>query len=166
MNANSKLTTGQLVGLAAAVLVLLCFFFPWIELNLLLASTNLSGFQLATGSGPAGANFSGVPSLLLVPLSMIGVVMVIAICFAGHETAARLRNSAAILLLAAGGISALVILYQYFNLNQQFNQNIMGMIAQKMFSYSFGAHASLFGSVVVVGGGLFDLVTTNKKPIL
>ncbi len=134
----NKLSVGQMIAIGAALLVLLCFFFPWIELNLLLASTSLSGFQLAAGNGPAG--------------------------FAGQSSAAQLKSVAAILLLAAGGLSALVILYQYFNLNQQFNQNIMGMIAQKMFSYSFGAHGSLLGSVVVAGGGLLDLVRGNKKP--
>lgn len=159
----NKLSVGQMIATGAALLVLLCFFFPWIELNLLLATTNLSGFQLASGNGPAGANFVGVPSLFLVPLSMIGVLVIAAISFAGQSSAARLKSVAAILLLAAGGLSTLVILYQYFNLNQQFNQNIMGMIAQKMFSYSFGAHASLFGSVVVAGGGLLDLIR-GKKP--
>jgi hypothetical protein len=160
----NKLSIGQMIAVGAALLVLLCFFFPWIEINMLLAATNLSGFQLASGSGPAGANFPGVPTLFLVPLSMVGVLVLAAICFAGQGSAAQLKNIAAILILVAGGISALVILYQYFNLNQQFNQNVMGMIAQKMFSYSFGAHASLFGSVMVAGGGLLDLVKGNKKP--
>ena len=161
---NTKLSIGQMLAAGASLLVLLFFFFPWIELNMLLASTTLSGFQIASGNGPAGSNFGGVPSLFLVPLSMIGVLVIAAICFAGQSSASQLKGIAALLLLAAGGISVLVILYQYFNLNQQFNQNVMGMIAQKMFSYSFGAHASLFGSVVVAGGGLLDLVTRSKKP--
>jgi len=157
---NSKLTTGQMVGLAAALLVLLCFFFPWIELNLLLASTNLSGFQLAIGSGPAGANFAGVPSLLLVPLSMLGVLAVVAACFLG--SASPLKSGAAVLLISAGGFSSLVILYQYFNLNAELNQNVLGMITQKMFGYSFGAHGSLLGCAVVAGGGLLDLIAGRK----
>jgi hypothetical protein len=163
MNANTKLTIGQMVGLGAALLVLLFFFFPWIELNLFLASANLSGLQLATGSGPGGSSAPAVPSLFLVPLSMIGVVVIVAVCFAGQRAAAQLKSIAGLFLIAAGGISVLVILYQYFNLNQQFNQNVLGMIAQKMFSYSFGAHASLVGSLVVVGGGLLDLIM-GKKP--
>jgi len=162
----NKLSVGQIFAIGAALLVLLCFFFPWIEINMLLAATNLSGFQLASGNGPAGTNFVGVPSLFLVPLSMIGVLVLAAICFAGQGSAAQVKSIATILIMFAGGISALVILYQYFNLNQQFNQNIMGMIARKMFSYSFGAHASFLGSIIVVGGGLFDLVTRNKKTIL
>jgi len=160
----NKLSAGQLIALGAALLVLLFFFFPWVEINMFLAVTNLSGFQLASGSGPAGANFSGVPSLFIVPLSMTGVLVLAVVCFAGSGSAAQLKTLAAILILAAGGISVLVILYQYFNLNQQFNQNVLGMIAQKMFSYSFGAHASLFGSVVVAGSGLLDLVRGHKKP--
>lgn len=160
----NKLSVGQLIGIGAALLVLLCFFFPWIEINMLLAATNLSGFQLASGSGPAGANFPGVPSLFLVPLSMIAVLVLAAVCFAGRGSAAQLKSIAAILILVAGGISVLVLLYQYFSLNRQFNQDVMGMIAQKMFTYSFGAHASLFGSVVVAGSGLLDLVRGTKKP--
>jgi hypothetical protein len=156
---NTRLTTGQLIGLAAAVLVLFCFFVPWIEMNLLLASVNLSGFQLATGSGPAGANFVGVPSLLLVPLTMAGVLVLVAVCFFG---AGSTTKTIAGLLLVAGGLSALVILYQYFNLNQQLNKDPFGMIAQNLFSYTFGAHASLFGSVVVAGGGLIDLARSPK----
>src|SRR5690348_15921827 len=118
----NRLSVGQMIAIGAALLVLLCFFFPCIELNLVLASTNLSGFQLASGNRPAGANFVGVPSLFLVPLAMIGVLVLVTICFAGQGSAAQLKSTAAILLLAAGGISVLVILYQYFNLNQQFNQ--------------------------------------------
>jgi hypothetical protein len=156
---NSRLTTGQLIGLAAAMLVLLCFFFPWIELNLLLASVNISGFQLATGQGPAGASFASVPSLLLVPLSMVGVLILVAACFFGSGSTTK---TIAGLLLVAGGVSALIILYHYFNLNQEFNQDALGMIAQRMFSYSFGAHASLFGSVLVAGGGLLDLARSPK----
>lgn len=156
---NTRLTTGQLIGLAAALMVLFCFFFPWIELNLLLASVNFSGFQLATGTGPSGATFPGIPSLLLVPLTMTGVLVLLAVCFfsAGSTT-----KTIAGLLLVAGGVSALIILYQYFNLNQELNNNPIGMIAQNMFTYSFGAHASLFGSVVVAGGGLFDLARSPK----
>jgi hypothetical protein len=156
---NTRLTTGQLIGLSAAVLVLFCFFFPWIEMNLFLASINLSGFQLATGSGPAGAKFVGVPSLLLVPLTMVGVLVLIGICFLGASSTTK---TIAGLLLVAGGLSALVILYQYFNLNQQLNKDPLGMIAQNLFSFTFGAHASLFGSVVVAGGGLLDLARSPK----
>lgn len=160
---NSRLTTGQLIGLAAAVFVLFCFFSPWIELNLLLASVNLSGFQLATGSGPVGSNFAGVPSLLLVPLSMAGVLVLLAACFFGSGSTTK---TIAALLLAAGGTSVLIILYHYFNLNQAFNRDPLGLIAQSMFSYTFGAHASLFGSVVVAGGGLLDLARTPKAQSL
>jgi len=159
----NKLTVGQMIAIGAALLVLLCFFFPWVELNFLLASTNLSGFQLAIGSGPGGSSAPALPSLFLVPLSMIGVLVIAAICFASQGSASQLKSIAGLLLIAASGISTLVILYQYFNLNQQFNQNVLGMIAQKMFSYSFGAHGTLVGSLVVAGGGLLDLIL-GKKP--
>ena len=161
---DTKLTIGQMLGLGAALLVLLCFFFPWIELNLLFASANLSGFQLATGSGPAGSSPPAVPSLFLVPLSMIGVLVIVAVCFVGQSSAGQLKTIAGLLLLVAGGFSTLLILYQYYNLNQQFNQDVLGMIAQKMFSYSFGAHLSLVGSLIVAGAGLLDLII-GKKPV-
>ena len=160
MNTNSKLTTGQIVGLGAAVLVLLLFFFPWVELNLLFASTNLSGFQLATGTGPGGSKFPGLPSLLLIPLSMLGATALLGFCFL--NSGSSLRRLAAPLLIAAGGISALIIIYQYLTVNQQLNQDVVGMITQQMFTYSFGAHGSLLGSAAVAAGGVIDLMTAPK----
>jgi hypothetical protein len=74
------------------------------------------------------------------------------------------RGIAGLFLVVGGGISVLVILYQYFSLNQEFNQSIGGMVAQKLFSYSFGAHGALLGSVVVAGGGLIDVVMGKKPP--
>ena len=161
MNTNSRLTIGQVVGLGAALLVLLLFFFPWVEFNLLLASVNLSGFQLASGSGPVGSKFAGVPSLWLVPLSMLGVLALVGSCLLGQKS--QLRSTVAFILIAAGGISALVIVYQYLNLNQQLNQNPLGMFAQNIFSYSFGAHGALVGSAGVVLGGVIDLMTSSKS---
>jgi len=161
MDTRSQLTTGHRVGLVAAMLVIACFFFPWIELNLILASANLSGFQLATGSGPAGVSFPGIPTLLLVPLSMIGVLFLLAACYAGSgQLPGRAAGS---LLIAAGGLSTLIILYQYLTLNQQLNQDVLGMITQRMFSYSFGAHASLLGSAGVAGGGLLDFLASKNE---
>lgn len=161
MNSNSRLTAGQAVGLGAAVVVLFLFFFPWVELNLLLATTSLTGFQLATGFGAANSNFPGLPSLLLVPLSMLGVLALVAFCF--FTSAAKLKTVAAVLLIGAGAISSLVITYQYLNVNHELNQNILGMITQRMFSYSFGAHGSLVGSAIVSAGGLLDLMTGKKS---
>lgn len=161
MNSNSRLTIGQVVGVGAAVVVLFLFFFPWIEINLLLVTTNVSGFQLATGSAPGNTSFPGVPSLLLVPLSMLGVLALGVLCFL--TASSQLRTVAAVLLIGAGGISALIIIYQYLSLNQELNQNFLGMLTQNMFTYAFGAHGSLVGSAIVAGSGLLDLVT-GKKP--
>lgn len=157
----NKISLGKLLSMTAALLVLLFFFFPWVEFNLLLATTNVSGFQLASGSGPGGFSFAGMPSLWLIPLSMVAVFVIVALCFAGK--AAGVKSVATFFVIGAGGLSLLVILYQYFSLNQELNQNVVGMIMQKTFSYSFGAHASLLGSAVVVGGGLIDLVMGRPK---
>lgn len=160
---SNKPTTGQIMSLVASLFVLLCFFLPWIELNMLFVTANLSGYQLATGNGPAGSGFSGAPSLLLIPLGMLAVVGVVSLRMLGIGTAANLQKFSSLILIAAGGIGTVVLLYQYFNLDAQFNQSLLGLVAQKIFSYSFGAGASLFGSLVVVAGGLIDLLF-NRKP--
>ena len=90
---------------------------------------------------------------------MVGVLVLVAACFFGSGSTTK---TIAGLLLVAGGVSALIILYQYFNLNHELNRDAFGMIAQQVFSYSFGAHASLFGSVLVAGGGLLDLARSPK----
>jgi hypothetical protein len=90
---------------------------------------------------------------------MAAVLVLVDTCYFGSGSTTK---TIAGLLLVDGGISALIILYHYFNLNQQFNRDAFGMIAQKVFTYSFGAHASLFGSVLVAGGGLLDLARSPK----
>jgi hypothetical protein len=163
---SNNLTMGQIVGLVASLFVLICFFMPWIELNMLIVSANLSGYQLATGSGPAGSSFPGVPSLLLLPLGMLAVVGIVSSRLLGKGAAAPLQKISPLVLIAVGGLSVAILLYQYINLNAQFNQNVFGLVAQNVFSYSFGAGASLFGSLIVAAGGLLDLraATATRIP--
>lgn len=158
-----KNSAGQLIGLVAALAVLLCFFLPWVEVGVSFVKTNLSGYQLATGSGPAGLNISSWTCLLLVPVSMFVVIAAVLATTLGYRPARLGDRLISIALIAAGGVSASVILYQYFDLNAEFNKNVLGVLAQNLVSHVFGWGASLFGSFIVLAGGVLDLRSSNGE---
>jgi hypothetical protein len=161
-----KNSTGQLIGLAASLAVLLCFFLPWVEVGISFVKTNLSGYQLATGSGPAGLSISSWTSLLLVPLSMLVASAAVLATTLGYRHAPERDRLISIALITAGGVSAAVILYQYFDLNAEFNKNVLGILAQNLVSHVFGWGASLAGSVFVLVGGVLDMRSSNAENTL
>ena len=160
---TKKNSPGQLIGLVAALAVLLCFFLPWVEIGASFVKTNLSGYQLATGSGPARLNISSWTILLLVPVSMLVALAAVLATTLGYRPAALGDRLISIALIAAGSVSAAVILYQYFDLNAEFNKNLLGVLAQNLVSHMLGWGASLFGSFIVLSGGVLDLRSSNQK---
>ena len=157
-----KEPVGRLIGLAGAALVLLCFFLPWVEVGVSFVKTNLSGYLLATGSGPAGLSISSWTSLLLVPLSMFVALAVVVAPMLGNRTANRSSRLISLTLIGAGTVSAAVILYQYFDLNAEFNENSLGVLAQNLVSHMVGWGASLAGNFIVLGGGGIDLRRNSR----
>ncbi|MCI0391167.1 MAG: hypothetical protein MOB07_20680 [Acidobacteria bacterium] len=150
-------------GLFAAIVALFCFFMPWIEMGVSFIKTNMSGWQLATGSGPARLSTPSWPSLLLIPLSMLAVIVITGPPLIGQRLPIRIEaKQIARLLIAAGGLSLLVLVYQYINLNSQFNRNWLGAIAQTMVSYVFGWMLTLLGNAVVLAAGIMELRANNS----
>lgn len=163
---TKRSSTGHLIGLVAALAVLVLFFLPWVEVGVSFVKTNLSGYQLATGSGPAGLNISSWTSLLVVPASMLVVIAAVLATSLGYRPASHGDRWISIALIAAGGVSVAAILYQYFDLNAEFNKNVLGVLAQNLVSHVFGWGASLAGSLVVVIGGVLDLRSSNAENTL
>lgn len=163
---TNRSSTGHLIGLVAALAVLVLFFLPWVEVGASFVKTNLSGYQLATGSGPAGLSISSWTSLLLVPASMLVVIAAVLATTLGYRPAPRGDRWISIALIAAGGVSAAAILYQYFDLNAEFNKNVIGVLAQNLVSHVFGWGASLAGSLVVAVGGVLDMRSSSAENTL
>jgi len=159
---NTNKSFGQVISFVAAVSVLLCFFVPWVEVGFSVVKTNLSGYQLATGSGPAGVSLPGWTLLLLVPASMIGVLTLVVWPRLGFGSTHKHGPTIGALLALAGAASAVAMMYQYYDLNAEFNKNVLGVLAQNLVTHSFGWTASLIGSVIVVVGGVIDLYSSNK----
>jgi hypothetical protein len=163
MQSPSKASAfGQTIGLLAALIVIICFFIPWIEVGASFLKVGVSGWQLASGAGPAEVKVPGVVSLWLVPLSMLLTLGLTAVSLlAGNRTTSGARGMAVWLILL-GAVSAAVMLYNYFDLNRQFSHDLMGMLAQNLVSYASGWTASLVGSFAVLVGGVIDL-GLNKR---
>lgn len=154
---TGKLIPAQAVGLVAAALVLLCFFMSWITISLFVTQVSLSGYQLATGNGPGGVQLAGATSLLLVPLGMLAVIAGIVACLFNRDLAAQINRYLPTTLIAAGGLSAAIIFYQYSNLESQFDGTMAGMLARNVVTYTFSAKLALFGSIVVAIAGALAL---------
>ena len=132
----TKGSIGRMISLIAALVTLLCFFMPWVEIGVSFVKTSVTGYQLATGSGPAGLSMPSWSSLLLVPAAMLAVMAVVVVA----------------------------VTYFYFNLNAEFNRNVLTVLAQSLVSYTFGWGATLASSVAVLAGGLFDLRSASGQP--
>ncbi|MEP7340926.1 MAG: hypothetical protein ABI977_24555 [Acidobacteriota bacterium] len=153
----------QKIGLFAAIAVLLCFFMPWVEMGVSFIKTGMSGWQLATGSGPAGISIPAWPSLLLIPLGMLAIIMVVGMPMIGQRPLIQVQGrQLSLLLVAVGGLSLLVLGYQYFDLNGQFNRNWVGALAQALVTHVFGWMATLIGSGAVLAAGVMELRTETS----
>jgi hypothetical protein len=154
----------QILSIVVAVVVLICFFFPWVEISIKILKTDLTGYQLAVGDGPAGIDIESWGILFLVPISMALAATIAILCRAGiiqTEEAARLGSIA---LIIAGGISVISILYQNFDMREDLNKNVIGLLAQNMISHLFGWGASLAGSLIVAIAAALDLqFSRNEK---
>ena len=160
---SAKSSISRAISIAAALVALLCFFLPWVEVGAGFLKANLSGYQLATGSGPAGASIPSWTSLLLVPASMLAVVALAGVSMLVNKSDGQASRAISMLLIAAGGVSAAAIAYLYFDLNAEFNKTVFGVLAQNLVAYTFGGGATLLGSLVIVAGGVFDLLSTGGK---
>jgi pSer/pThr/pTyr-binding forkhead associated (FHA) protein len=152
------------VGLFAAIIMLLCFFLPWVEMGVSFIKTGMSGWQIAMGSGPAGLKTPSWPLLLLVPLSAVIVAALLGGAMLSKGPGAQEPRLSSFALIIGGVLSALLMMYQYFDLNAQFNQNILGALAQTLVSHTFGWGASLAGGLAMLGCGLLDLRDRRSKP--
>jgi hypothetical protein len=163
MNTNDK-PTGHAISFIAALFVLLCFFLPWLEVGAWFAKVNISGLQLATGGGLSGVRMPGVPSLLLIVLAMLAVGVITGATILKFKLGNGLTGGAPFILIAAGALSVLILLYQYFSLDSQVNESPLSMIAGSLIAYKFGAFAAFVGSVGVSAGGVLDLLRGKEAP--
>jgi hypothetical protein len=156
----------EIVGIAAAAAVLLCFFLPWVEVGFSFLNTNLTGYQIATGNGPIGLSIKSWPSLLLIPVSMATIMVLLLASRFGYLADTQIKDERliSVIIIAGGGLSAGVMIYQYLDLNSEFSNKLVSMLAQNLVNHMFAWIASLLGSFVVLADGLVGLHLSSGKP--
>jgi hypothetical protein len=153
----------QKIGLCAAIVALICFFMPWVEIGSSFIGLNLTGWQLATGIGPGGSGALGRPSLFLILLSMLAVIVVIGAPLIGWRLPIQIEaRQIPRLLIVAGGLSLLVIVYQYFNLNSEINRGLIGAIVQARVEHVSGWTLTMLCSAAVLAAGIMELRANNN----
>jgi len=160
---DTNRTFCQVIGMILAAFVLICFFLPWVEIGVKFLNTEMSGYQLAVGNGPAGYSVRSWPVLFLVPASMSGMLILLLLGFSGLLPDGQATRYAPAILILAACLTLGVIFYQYIDMRNSLNETFFGVIAQNMISHLFGWGASIFACGVAVIAGVLDLYLRSAQ---
>jgi len=128
---------GFLLSLAGAILIMICFFLPWLKVKVVVKSMYLSGLELGQES----------TILWMVPLLAL---LVGSISFIGIRT--KKINLNRVLLIAFSSIGTLFILVILFSISKEMNSGI-----KKITGYKFqnGIWGTLLGFIIGILGAFF-----------
>jgi hypothetical protein len=156
----SGLTAGKKVSSAAALLVLVCFFLPWVTVSCG-ASWSLSGYDLATFSAPAYAT-SDVPEsnflLFAIPLAAVSILALVILTRNRARAARRLAATGEVLLSLVGGLITLAVLWYFESARRDPELSGLGMLLFKVEPAFYLTVLSFVGSIV---GAILDFADTG-----
>lgn len=138
-------STGQRVSLGSAVLALLLFFLPWVDVSCMGVGKAMSGFDLASG---------GSSLLWLVPTAMIVTLIVLYRTTMARPKVAEtpvMRNA----VIASGFGGAAVMLLTYLAARTQLKTDpIFGSLASEMLKIRWSGVLALLATVGTSIGGI------------
>ncbi|MEP7339093.1 MAG: Ran-binding zinc finger domain-containing protein, partial [Acidobacteriota bacterium] len=164
---DNKLSPGATVALIAAAALLVCFFLPWVEFNMLIARGTVTGFEMATGNGRG----QGVPALLLAMAGAAAAIILGLVTLRRKSSGALSGPNAGGLLVIAALVAAGAIAYFYFQVFNELHrstnnpfQQLGQALAREAITVLFGAHGALLSSLGILAGGVMELSGRKKKP--
>lgn len=130
------------INLSATVIVLVCFFLPWVQVSCAGAKDSLSGLSLARQDDPL---------LWLIPLAM-GAVLVFVLV--------RMRAARAQFLGLLSTASGLIVVW-LMNRERARAQNSLSLIAAQLTGWFW---LGIFAAAIIVLTGLAILLRKPKEP--
>ncbi len=147
-----KSSTGHKFSLSGGILVIICFFLPWVLVSCGGASVRLSGIQIAAGSsigeGYYATKIPGRPVIFLVFLAALGAL---ALGYMAWKRGALQTNLDGYGLIALGVIALLILLMEFSGEKDRANQ--MGTLYQ----YQIGIYGVVIGNILLIIGGVVNL---------
>ncbi|MBI3650593.1 MAG: zinc ribbon domain-containing protein [Acidobacteria bacterium] len=158
-------SAGQKISLSAAIIGVICFFLPWVEVSCVGWRKSASGLQLATDM-----ELPEIWVVLLVLLAAAAFILVQLFAKTLSETTAKLLN---IGVIGAGLLPLLIFLYEYTRFSNEVSKvknsapfgmgQLLGGAIENSVSYQFGGILSVIVSVAVALGGALHLLNKRKR---
>lgn len=164
-----KTTKSALLVYAGALLVVVCFFLPWISVSFFGVSFSITGMNIASGGGSSemkelASGFSSNPLLYIVPVLAIVAAVV---AYVGSKKMGS--KNAGILEIILGVVPLVYGIYQLYQANQELakatkdaaelglKMNIWNMIG-------IGLWGTGLGFVLVIVGGFLMMKESGSQP--
>jgi hypothetical protein len=158
-------STGQKISLSAALVGVICFFLPWIEVSCVGMRKSASGLQLATDM-----EITEVWLVLLVFLAAVGLILFQILAKTMSKDKDKLLNSG---VIGAGIVPLLIMFYEYIRFSNEITKvknstpfgmgQILGGAIENSISYQFGGILSVIVSIVVAIGGALHLLDKRAR---
>lgn len=130
------------INLSATIIVLVCFFLPWVQVSCAGAKDSLSGFSLARQDDAL---------LWLIPLAMCAVLIFVLV---------RMRAARAQLLGLLSTISGLIVVW-LMNRERARAHNSLSLIAAQLTGWFW---LGIFSAAIIVLTGIAILLRKPKDP--
>jgi len=147
-----KSSKGHKVGSSGAALAILCFFLPWMMVSCGGQTTEVNGWDLASGtvvgSGFAAQQIEGQPILFLVLLAAFGVLALAYFAFKRGSLTPVMDGYG---LIALGAVPLLILFFQFSGVKDQAAQQ--GVYIE----YQFGLWGIVIGYIAAIAGGVLNL---------
>jgi hypothetical protein len=160
-------SAGQKISFSAAIIGVICFFLPWVEVSCMGLRKSASGLQLATDM-----KLTEVWIVLLVLLAAVALVLFQII---GKSITKDLDKLLSLLVIGTGIVPLLIMLYEYIHFSNEISKvtdrtpfglgQILGSAIDNSVNYQFGGILSVIVSVAVAIGGLFHLLDKRNRKL-
>lgn len=149
---------GRFLSGPAALVVLLCFFLPWITVSC--AGEQLAqftGYDLALGTMIGLEQIEGDPLFLLVPLAAL-IALGLIIAGIKLDVSSRIENGGQI---AAGLVALAALGYKWFEFGGEADQDLlMGAIS---IDGAYGLWGTAIGLLAIIAGAVYELIQARDE---
>lgn len=157
-------STGQKIGLSAALFGVICFFLPWVEVSCMGMRKTASGLQLATDID--------LPEVWLILLAMFAAVGLALFQIFGRMEGNPLNRLLSLASIGTGILPLAICLFEWIRFSNEISKmsksdpygfgRLMGSAIENSVSYEFGGILTVVCSLGMVIGGFLHLKNSRR----
>ncbi len=154
------------ISLSAAIIGVICFFLPWVQVSCVGMRKTVNGVQIAGDMG--------LGEVWLVLLAMLAAVAFAVIQLVNRNNA-LLNRLLSLATIGTGLLPLLIVLFEYVRFSNEISRvknsdpygfgRLVGGAIENSVSYEFGAYLAIIAALVVaLGGAIHFFGSLNQKP--